>query len=141
MSAADEVAAFISATPDFYVATVDANNRPRVRPFGIAISLNGHLWFCTNSQKKVYLELQSNPYVEVCSYNSKDGAWIRVSGKSVVVDDRAVKQKIFEVSPGLVPIYQNAENPIFTVFYIEGQADFYGFTAPNAGPLKTLTLT
>jgi uncharacterized pyridoxamine 5'-phosphate oxidase family protein len=138
---ADEVAAFISATPDFYIATVDADNRPRVRPFGLALSFLGHLWFCTNSQKKVYAEIQNNPYVEVCSYNAKEGAWIRVSGKAVLADELAVKKKIFEVSPQIGGIYQNAENPIFKVFYVEGQADFYSFAAPNSGPGKTVKLT
>jgi uncharacterized pyridoxamine 5'-phosphate oxidase family protein len=137
---ADEIAAFISATPDFYVATVDAQNRPRVRPFGIAVSLNGHFWFCTNSQKKVYAEIQNNPYVEICSYDAKGGAWIRVSGKAVIEDNVAVKEKIFEASPQLATIYQNAGNPIFKVFYVEGQADFYGFGAPNSGPSKTVQL-
>jgi uncharacterized pyridoxamine 5'-phosphate oxidase family protein len=93
MAAADEVAAFFSATPDFYFATVDADNRPRVRPFGLALSYDGHLWFSTNSQKKVYAELEKNPYIEVCSYNSKDRAWVPVSGKVVLADEFAVKQK------------------------------------------------
>jgi uncharacterized pyridoxamine 5'-phosphate oxidase family protein len=138
---ADEIAAFIAATPDFYFATVDADNRPRVRPFGLALSYNGHLWFCTNSQKKVYAELEKNPYFEVCSFNSKTGSWIRVSGKAILASDElAVKQKVFEVAPSIAGIYQTPENPIFKVFYVEGQADFYGFGAPNAGPSKTVPL-
>jgi uncharacterized pyridoxamine 5'-phosphate oxidase family protein len=138
---ADEVAAFISATPDFYVATVDAQNRPRVRPFGVAVSLNNHVWFATNSEKKVYAEIQNNPYVEICSYNAKGGAWIRVSGKAVFEDNLAVKQKVFEVLPSLSAIYKSPENPILKVFYVEGQADFYGFASPNGGPAKTVPLT
>jgi uncharacterized pyridoxamine 5'-phosphate oxidase family protein len=141
MTAADLIAAFIAATPDFYFATVDANNRARVRPFGLALSYNGHLWFCSNSQKKVYAEIQNNPYIEVCSYNSKAGEWIRVSGKVVLADELAVKQKIFETAPGIAAIYQSPENPVFKVFYIEGQADFYSFSAPNSGAQKTVTLT
>jgi uncharacterized pyridoxamine 5'-phosphate oxidase family protein len=39
---------------DFYIATVDAENRSRVRPFGFALAINGHLWFCTNNQKIVH---------------------------------------------------------------------------------------
>jgi uncharacterized pyridoxamine 5'-phosphate oxidase family protein len=141
MSGVDEVAAFISATPDFYIATVDADNRPRVRPFGIALSFNGHLWFCTNNQKKFYAQIQNNPYVEVCSFNSKEGAWVRVSGKAILANELAVKQKIFEVAPNIGQLYQSPENPIFTVFYVEGQADFYSFKVPNSGPEKTIELT
>jgi uncharacterized pyridoxamine 5'-phosphate oxidase family protein len=140
MSGVDEVAAFISAVPDFYLATVDADNRPRVRPFGLALAFNGHLWFCTSNQKKVFAEIQNNPYVEVCSFNSKEGAWIRVSGKAVVANELAVKQKIFEKAPGIANIYQTVENPIYTVFYVEGQADFYSFKSPNASPEKTIPL-
>jgi uncharacterized pyridoxamine 5'-phosphate oxidase family protein len=141
MTAADEVAAFFSATPDFYFATVDANNRPRVRPFGIALSFNNHLWFGTNSEKKVYAELVNNPYVEACSFNSKNGTWVRVSGKVVLVNELAVKQKILESSPQIAALYQTPENPILKVFYVEGQADFYSLAALNSGVQKTLTLT
>jgi uncharacterized pyridoxamine 5'-phosphate oxidase family protein len=141
MSGLELVAAFISATPDFYLATVDANNHPRVRPFGLALAFNDHLWFCTNNQKKVYAEIQKNPYVEVCSYNSKEGEWIRISGKAVLADELAVKQKIFETSPAIGSIYQSPENPVFTIFYIEGKADFYTFKSPNSGPTKTIELT
>jgi uncharacterized pyridoxamine 5'-phosphate oxidase family protein len=136
----DEVAAFISATSLVYVATVDAENKPRVRPFGGAFSINGHLWLGTNSQKKVWAELQNNPSIEVCSYNPKDGNWVRVSGKAVLADEFSVKQKLFEITPLVAQIYQTPENPIFRVFYIEGQADFYSLGAPNSGPGRSVTL-
>jgi uncharacterized pyridoxamine 5'-phosphate oxidase family protein len=137
----DEVAAFLAATPDFYFATVDADNRARVRPFGVAVSLNGHLFFFTGSGKKVYAELQKNPYFEVCSFNSKAGTWVRVSGKAILAaDELAAKQKAFEVLPSLAAIYKSPDSPGFKAFYVEGQADFYGFGAPNAGPTKTLPL-
>jgi uncharacterized pyridoxamine 5'-phosphate oxidase family protein len=140
MSGVDEVAAFLSATPDFYFATVDADNRPRVRPFGLALAVNGHLWFGTNTQKKVFAEIQKNPYIEVCSFNGKNGAWVRVSGKIVPANELAVKQKIFEVSPQIGSIYQNPENPILFVFYVEGKADFYSLKNPNGAPEKTIDL-
>jgi uncharacterized pyridoxamine 5'-phosphate oxidase family protein len=141
MTAADEVAALISAALDCYLATVDVNDHPRVRPFGPALSLNDHLWFVTEPQKKMYVELQNNPDIEICSYNSKDRMWVRVSGKAVLANDLSVKRKMFENEPELVSVYQNPENPICTIFYIEGQADFYNFTPSGSDLYKTITLT
>lgn len=56
-------------------------------------------------------------------------AWIRLSGKAVFADDRAVKEGCME-NPIVKGQYQSADNPIFVVFYLEGAkavlADFSG---------------
>ena len=78
--------------------------------------------------KEVYKDLQENPYVEV-STSSPAYAWIRLSGKAVFADDRAVKEGCME-NPIVKGQYQSADNPIFVVFYLEGAkavlADFSG---------------
>jgi uncharacterized pyridoxamine 5'-phosphate oxidase family protein len=140
MTAVDEVAAFLSSTPDFHVATVDADGRPRNRPFGLAVNYFGHLLLATGGQKKVYAELQKNPYVEISSFNASKGLWIRVHGEVKWIDDVEAKKKAFEVLPQLAPIYGSAENPDFKVFYIVGKADFYGGGAPLSGPTRSLDI-
>jgi uncharacterized pyridoxamine 5'-phosphate oxidase family protein len=93
----------------FYFATVDAENRPRMRPFGPALSHPSHLRFATHWEKNVYAEILENPYIETCSHNPKEGAWVRVSGKAVIVNERAVKQTIFKVLPTIVNIYKTPD--------------------------------
>jgi uncharacterized pyridoxamine 5'-phosphate oxidase family protein len=140
MSVALEIAAFLSATPAFHVATVDADGRPRNRPFGLAINYEGHLLFATGGKKKIYAELQKTPYVEISSFNPSTGQWIRVHGEVKWLDDLAAKKKVFEVMPQLAPIYESPENPDFKIFYVVGKADFYGTGEPNARPSRSFEI-
>lgn len=88
----------------------------------------GKLWFCTNNTKDVYKDMKSNPYVEI-SVSSPAYAWIRLNGKAVFENNMAVKEACMN-NPIVKGQYQNADNPIFEVFYIEGAkaviADFSG---------------
>ena len=72
--------------------------------------------------------MQKNPYVEV-SVASPDYAWIRLNGKAVFEDNRAVKEGCM-ANPIVKGQYQTADNPIFEVFYLEDAkavlADFSG---------------
>lgn len=124
----NEVVTFLQENPVQYLATVGRDGKPKCRPFMFCFEREGKLWFCTNNTKEVYKDLQENPYVEV-STSSPAYAWIRLSGKAVFADDRAVKEGCME-NPIVMGQYQSADNPIFVVFYLEGAkavlADFSG---------------
>ncbi len=123
-----EVVTFLQENPVQYLATVGRDGKPKCRPFMFCFEREGKLWFCTNNTKEVYKDLQENPYVEV-STSSPAYAWIRLSGKAVFADDRAVKEGCME-NPIVKGQYQSADNPIFVVFYLEEAkavlADFSG---------------
>ncbi|KAH0786519.1 pyridoxamine 5'-phosphate oxidase [Histomonas meleagridis] len=121
----EEIIEFLRSSPAFHVATVDAENKPRVRPFSFVMDYKGHICFCTSSTKKFYAELSKNPNIEICSYNDKSGKWCRIHGVVHWINDQAAKEKIFVVMPDLIPLYKDATNPVLTVFYIEGACDFY----------------
>ena len=114
----NEVVTFLQENPVQYLATVGRDGKPKCRPFMFCFEREGKLWFCTNNTKEVYKDLQENPYVEV-STSSPAYAWIRLSGKAVFADDRAVKEGCME-NPIVKGQYQSADNPIFVVFYLEG---------------------
>lgn len=124
----NEVVTFLQENPVQYLATVGRDGKPKCRPFMFCFEREGKLWFCTNNTKEVYKDLQENPYVEV-STSSPAYVWIRLSGKAVFADDRAVKEGCME-NPIVKGQYQSADNPIFVVFYLEGAkavlADFSG---------------
>ena len=124
----NEVVTFLQENPVQYLATVGRDGKPKCRPFMFCFEREGKLWFCTNNTTEVYKDLQENPYVEV-STSSPAYAWIRLSGKAVFADDRAVKEGCME-NPIVKGQYQSADNPIFVVFYLEGAkavlADFSG---------------
>lgn len=128
-----EVVKYLSEAGTFYVATVDGD-KPKVRPFGIAIGHDDKIYFGTSNQKEVYKQLKVNPYFEI-STTAKDGSWIRLKGKAVFEENMAVKKKAFEVLPVLANIYGTYDSPVFEVFYIsEGEASVYSFI----GAPKTL---
>lgn len=113
----NEVVKFLEENTVQYFATVGLDGKPKVRPFQFAMEQGGKLWFCTNSQKDVYKEMQAQPYVEICAC-SPGGAWLRLHGKAVFKNDMDIKAKIIERSPLVKSIYKDAANPIFEVFYI-----------------------
>jgi uncharacterized pyridoxamine 5'-phosphate oxidase family protein len=134
----EEVANFLMAStpPTFHIATVE-DGRPRNRPFGFAKAYEGRLWLCSNNQKKFYKQIEKVPYVEVSAFNPPTGEWVMVHGKVNFNQDKAVKEKAFADCPQLGSLYQSADNPIFVMFSIEGQADFYKF-GPDPAPFKTI---
>ena len=89
---------------------------------------DGKLWFCTNNTKEVYQDMLMNPNVEL-SVASPAYAWIRLNGKVVFEDNRAVKEMCLE-NPIVKGQYQTPDNPIFVVFYLANAhaviADFSG---------------
>ncbi len=109
------------------LATVD-NGKPRVRPFGFMFEEDGKLYFCTNSQKEVYRQLNELPYVEY-SMTSKEMVTVRINGEIKFCDDVDKKEKALNSSELVKRGYKTADNPVFKVFYIEhGTATFSDFS-------------
>ncbi len=122
----NEVVKFLSDAKIFYVATVDGD-KPKVRPFGVAVESEGKIYFGTSNEKDIYKQLQVNPNIEI-STTAQDGRWIRLKGRAVFENNLDVKKKTFEVCPPLIDLYKTPENPILEVFYIsEGEATIYSF--------------
>ncbi len=132
----NEVVKFLTENPVQYLATVGRDGKAKCRPFMFAGEMDGKLWFCTNSTKEVYKDMQANPNVEV-SVSSPAYAWIRLNGKAVFVNNMAVKEMCI-ANPIVKSQYQTADNPIFEVFYL---ADAHAVIADFSGnPPKEFSL-
>lgn len=122
------VVEFLQANPVQYLATVGRDGKAKCRPFMFSFEKNGKLWFNTGNHKDVYKDMQENPNIEIC-ISSPEYQWIRISGKAVFVDDRAIKEAALE-NPIVKGNYQTPDNPVFEVFYLEDAhavlADFSG---------------
>lgn len=125
-----EAVKFLQENPVQYLATVGRDGKAKCRPFMFCFEQDGRLWFCTNSQKDVYKDIQKNPNIEI-SVSSPSYAWIRLHGKAVFEDNMAVKDGCMN-NPIVKSQYQTAGNPIFEVFYLKDPhgviADFSGKT-------------
>ncbi len=124
----NEVVKFLEANPVQILATVGTDGKAKARPFMFCFEQDSKLWFCTNSQKDVYKDMQANPYIEI-SVASPDYAWLRLNGKTVFENNLAVKEGCMK-NPIVQGQYQTADNPIFEVFYLADAkaviADFSG---------------
>lgn len=130
----NEVIEFFKECGVFFVSTVDGD-QPRVRPFSFAMEYEGKLCFGTSNQKPVYAQLIANPKVEISS-SSKDGRWLRLSGKAVFCTTKEAKAQALEIMPMLKHMY-SVDDEIFEVFYLENAvANFYSMK----GDFKTITL-
>ncbi len=57
----NEVYEFIKACGTYYLATVDANEQPGVRPFGTINIFDGKLYIQTGKVKACSKQIQANP--------------------------------------------------------------------------------
>lgn len=106
-----------------YMATIGLDGKPKVRPVQYMVLHSGKIWFCTNSRKSMYAELQNCPYIEICGSRLQDNematVWIRFQAEAVFSDDRAVKEAIMKKSTIVHELYQdNPDHPLLKVFYL-----------------------
>ena len=113
----NEVVKFLEENPVQYLATIGRDGKAKCRPFMFCFEQGGKLWFCTNSTKDVYKDIQINPYIEI-SVSSPSYAWIRLNGKAIFENNMDVKEGCMN-NPIVKGQYQTADNPIFEVFYLE----------------------
>jgi len=112
----NEVVKFLTENPIQFLATVGHDGKAKCRPFMFCFEQDRKLWFCTNNQKDVYKDMQTNPYVEI-SVTNPSNAWIRLNGKAVYEKNTEVKERCMS-NPIVQVQYQTADNPIFEVFYL-----------------------
>jgi uncharacterized pyridoxamine 5'-phosphate oxidase family protein len=92
-----EIIAFITANPFGCMATVDMDNKARVRTMHTFRADEKGLLFYTGKPKDINKQLTNNPEVEIC-YQSK-GTQVRVTGRLELENDIAVKKEIMEARP------------------------------------------
>ena len=107
----------LKANPNGVFATIDGN-KVKTRVFQFLFADGNKAYFCTNSEKPVYKQLITNPYVSFCTYPQNFTPVLSVNGKVVFVEDIALKTKALDENPLIKEIYKTAENPIFKLFYI-----------------------
>ena len=118
----------LKKTGVFYIATVDADGQPRVRPFGAVAEFEGKVYFCTSNQKACYAQMLANPKTEI-SGMAPDGTWLRVTGKLVRDDRDEARAAFLAVNENLKDMYHVGDG-IFEVLYLEDATCVkYSFTA------------
>lgn len=109
---------FLEETKTFYFATVDGNS-PRLRPFGFFMQHNGKLYFGMGKHKATFMQLQSNPNVEICTTNTKY-QWIRIRGTVIMDDSKEAQKAAFIAMPMLKQIYNEETGNTMGLVYLDG---------------------
>jgi uncharacterized pyridoxamine 5'-phosphate oxidase family protein len=81
------------------------------------------VYFCTGSEKPLYEQLLSFPYVSYCTYPEDFEPVLSLNGKVVFSDDAALKSRAFNgtgYASGFVRNhYKSLDNPNLKLFYID----------------------
>ena len=122
-----------------FLATIGLDGKPKVRPMQYMVLEDEKLWFCTNSKKEVFAELQANPCIELCGCKlEKDEMqtpWIRFSAEAVFEERQDIRDAIIDKSAIVNALYKTMrDNSIFKVFYLK---DIDGWMT-NLGHVKGL---
>ena len=129
MKTIEDVTQFLKDAGTYYLATMDEDNQPRVRPFGTANLFEGKLYIQTGLKKDCAKQmLKEGAKIEICAFTK--GQWIRVASE-VVYDPRSEAQKsMLDAYPGLSKMYA-VDDGNTAVFYLKNAtATFSSFTAP-----------
>ena len=110
-------AEILKANPNGVMATQDGN-KVKTRVFQYLFADGNKVYFCTNSEKPVYKQLQTNPNVSFCTFPQDFAPVLSINGKAVFVEDLSLKTKALDENPPIKGIYQTADNPIFKIFYV-----------------------
>lgn len=124
----DEVLAYLKKNPTYFLATVDENGNPQVRPFGTIAQFQGKLYIQTGKKKAVSRQMHAHPRIEICAVGD-DGSWLRLAADAREDDRVEARQAVLDEYPSLQDMYA-ADDGNCEVFYLENAtATFCSFTA------------
>ena len=116
MSNAQKVNDFLDKAKVFYLLTTDGD-QPKGRPFGFHMLVDDTVYFGCGTFKNVFRQLVANPKVEVLALDGE--TFLRYDGEAKVVKDDALLNKVREVMPDIMGLYdQNGWE--MGLFYLEG---------------------
>ena len=120
---------FLKKAGTFYLATTDGN-QPRVRPFGAATEYQGKLYLCTSNTKACFMQMKSNPKVEISAVIGEE--WIRLAGEVKVDDSKAARAAVLEDNPFLKNMYSPDDGVFEVFFFTRGTTTFCSFSGTTA---------
>jgi uncharacterized pyridoxamine 5'-phosphate oxidase family protein len=115
----DQVIEYIQQAQFGYLATVGADNAPRVRPVSIKDVYDDDLYFFTFSTTRKVAEMEANPQVEVVWAKLEETSQVRIKGKAVVVKDEAIHKRFLEDNPIAIKILPAGAQHLFRLYKIQ----------------------
>lgn len=115
----EEAIAYIKEVKFGYLATVDADNGPRVRPVGIKDIYGDDLYFFTFANTRKVAEIENNPHVEVAWSKLTDMSQVRICGKMALEEDPEIQQRFKEDNPIVNNLLPEAASHLFRLYKLQ----------------------
>lgn len=129
MSGITETVEFIKKCDHFFIATLDENEQPRVRPFSLIFEADGKIIIGTGTHKNVYKQFQGHPQIEISAYNNSTLKWVRLNGKAIEDTKPEYVKKAFESDIHLKDIYNEKTGLEMVLYHIDKpHSTIYSFT-------------
>lgn len=122
-----EVYEFLKKTGTYYLATVDENGQPRVRPFGTINLFEDKLYIQTGKVKDCSKQIQKNPKVEICCFDGNQ--WLRVACELIRDDRIEAKESMLNSYPNLKAMYSASDDNTEVLYLKNATATFSSFSA------------
>ena len=124
----DEVLAYLKKNPTYFLATVDADGNPQVRPFGTIAKFEDELYIQTGKVKPVSDQMLAHPRIAISAVDN-EGGWLCIEADAVLDNRLEARQAVLDEYPNLQSMYA-ADDGNCEVFALEnGTATFCSFTA------------
>ena len=124
----EEIIAFIRSCPTYFIATIDGDRQPRVRPFSSICEFEGRLYIESRYSKPFARQVAANPWVEISAFDGVS-RWIRISAR--LVDDPRIEAKaaMLTAMPELREIGFDEHDEDMAVYYLaDAVAVFSSYT-------------
>jgi len=121
-----EVYEFLKKCNTYYLATVEADGQPRVRPFGTIDLFEDKLYIQTGKVKDVSKQIAANPKVEICAFDGEK--WLRVACTLVRDERMEAKTHMLDNYPQLKKMYDHADDNTEVLYMKDATATFSSFT-------------
>ena len=124
----DKILKFLKDNPTYFLATVDADGNPQVRPFGTIAKFEDALYIQTGKVKECYKQMKAHPHCAISGMGSK-GDWIRIECDLIEDERIEASEAVMADYPHLSSLYAPGDGNC-TVFRLENiSATLYSFTA------------
>lgn len=125
----DEVLEFLKKNPTYYLATVDAQGNPQVRPFGTIAKINGKLYIQTGKKKACYEEMVAHPRISICGIGEDGTSWLRLEADVAPDDSEETCAALLAEYPSLQAMYQPGDGNTVVLALENVTATFSSFAA------------